>query len=335
MRLARAGVRNSALRIVLAVLPVLALASACQASGSGTSGAAGPLTVAVVPGIDNAPLRVAAQEGLFRQQGLDVTIKNYPSLSAELQGLTSGQAQIAAGDYTSFFYAQATGRTPLKLIADGEDAAADSIAILTLPNSGITTPQQLSGQPGGVATMPAQVIPYSATIPYDIETLAAEEVLQNDGVSPSSVTWTQVPANDMISSLRTGKVKAILATEPYILQAEEQLGAVEVVDASAGVTSGLPLSGYFSLGSYAQSHSGAVRAFQQVLGQAQSDSAQRGLVQDVLPQLTGMSQADAAQVTLGTYPASLNVGQVQRVATLMYDSAMIRNPVSVSALAAR
>ena len=335
MRLARAGVRNSALRIVLAVLPVLVLASGCHGSGTGASGAGGPLTVAVVPGIDNAPLRVAAQEGLFRQQGLDVTIKNYPSLSAELQGLTSGQAQIAAGDYTSFFYAQATGRAPLKLIADGEDAAADSIAILTLPSSGITTPQQLSGQPGGVATLPAQVIPYSATIPYDIETLAAEEVLQNDGVSPSSVTWTQVPANDMISSLRTGKVKAILATEPYILQAEEQLGAVEVVDASAGVTSGLPLSGYFSLGSYAQAHSATVRAFRQILGQAQSESAQRGLVQDVLPQLTGMSQADAAQVTLGTYPASLNVGQVQRVATLMYDSAMIRNPVSVSALAAR
>ena len=335
MRLARAGVRNSASRIVLAVLPVLALASACSGSGSGSSGATGPLTVAVVPGIDNAPLRVAAQEGLFRQQGLDVTIKSYPSLTAELQGLTSGQAQIAAGDYTSFFYAEATGRTPLKLIADGEDAAAGSIAILTLPSSGITTPQQLSGQPGGVATMPAQVIPYSATIPYDIDTLAAEEVLQNDGVSPSSVTWTQTPANDMISSLRTGKVKAILATEPYILQAEEQLGAVQVVDASAGVTSGLPLSGYFSLGSYAQSHSAEVQAFQQVLGQAQSDSAQRGLVQDVLPQLTGMSQADAAQVTLGTYPASLNVGQVQRVATLMYDSAMIRNPGSVSALAAR
>src|SRR6201995_556184 len=187
MRLARAGVRNSALRIALAMLPVAALVSGCQASGTGTSGASGPLTVAVVPGIDNAPLRVAAQEGLFRQRGLDVTIKDYPSLSAEVQALTSGQAVIAAGDYTGFFYEQATGKNPLRLIADGDDAATDSIAILTLPNSGITTPQQLSGQPGGVATLPAQVIPYSVTIPYDIETLAAEEVLQNDGVSASSV----------------------------------------------------------------------------------------------------------------------------------------------------
>ena len=72
MRLARAGVRNSALRIVLAVLPMVALASGCQASGSGTSGASGSLTVAVVPGIDNAPLRVAAQKGLFRQHGMQL-----------------------------------------------------------------------------------------------------------------------------------------------------------------------------------------------------------------------------------------------------------------------
>jgi NitT/TauT family transport system substrate-binding protein len=332
MRLACAGVRNSALRIVLVVLPVAALAAGCHASGTGPSGASGALTVAVVPGIDNAPLRVAVQEGLFRQRGLAVTINDYPSLSAELHALTSSQAQIAAGDYTGFFYEQATGRAPLRLIADGDDAAADSIAILTLPSSGITTPQQLSGQPGGVATLPAQVVPYSATIPYDIQTLAAEEVLQNDGVSPSSVAWKQVQAKDMIGALRSGKVKAILATEPYILQAEEQLGAVEVVNASSGVTSGLPLSGYFSLGSYADEHPGAVRAFQEALDQAQADCAQRGLVQAVLPQLTGISKGDAAQVTLGTYPSSLNVGQVQRVATLMYDSAMIRNPVSVSAL---
>jgi len=35
---------------------------------------------------------------------------------------------------------------------------------------------------------------------------------------------------------------------------------------------------------------------------------------------------------LGTYPTSLNVGQVQRVATLMYDSGMISNQINVSAL---
>jgi NitT/TauT family transport system substrate-binding protein len=309
---------------------LVVLASGCQVLGGASGG--GSVTVAVVPGIDNAPLSVAAQDGLFQQHGLHVTVKDYPSVSAEFQALSSGQAQIAVGDYTAFLDEQALGHTSLRLLADGYDAAAHSVAILTLPGSGITTPQQLQGQSGGVATPPAQVLQYSATVPYNVQTLAAEQVLQNDGVSPSSVSWRPMPPQEMIAALRSGQVKAILATEPYITDAEEQLGAVEVVDASTGVTSGLPLSGYFSLASYAQANSSTVQAFQGELAQAQAECAQRGPVQAVLPQLTGMSAGASDLVTLGTYPTSLNVSQVQRVATLMYDSGITRSPVNVSAL---
>jgi NitT/TauT family transport system substrate-binding protein len=324
MRLACTGVRASALRIAPVVLSAMVLASGCQGPGTSASGTGGPITVAVIPGIDNAPLRGAVQDGLFQQHGLNVAIKDYPSFDAEFQALTSGQAQIAVGDYTGFFYEQATGHT-LQLIADGYDAAPNSVAILATPNSGITTPQQLQGQSVGVASPPNEAIP-------NIQTLAADEVLQNDGVSPSSVHFTQMQAQDMITALRSGQVKAILATEPYILEAEEQLGAVEVVDASSGVTSGLPMSGYFSLASYAHANPSTVQAFQGALDQAQANFAQRGPVQAVLSHLTGMSAVDAALITLGTYPTSLNLSQVQRVATLMYDAGMINNPISVGAL---
>lgn len=324
-------------RIASAAVLVAMLVSGCHAPGLGGSGPASgsePITVAVIPGIDNAPLRVAVQDGLFRQRGLEVTVRDYQSLSAEFQALINGQVQVAAGDYTSFFYEQAVGGVSLRLIADGYDAAPNSVAILTLPGSGITSPQQLQGQSGGVATPPATMSPFSPAVPYNIETLAAEETLQSDGVSPSSVNWTQMPTQDMIGALRGGQVKAILATEPYILKAAEQLGAVELLNASSGVTSGLPMSGYFSPASYSQAHPSAVRAFQEALDQAQSDCTQRGPVQAVISGLTGMNAKDAALVTLGTYPTSLNIGQVQRVATLMYDSGMISYPISVSALTA-
>jgi ABC-type nitrate/sulfonate/bicarbonate transport system substrate-binding protein len=333
MRLARTGVHVSASRIAPVVLSVAVLVSGCQVlGGSGTGSASGTITVGVVPGVDNAPLSVGVTDGLFRQQGLNVTVQDYPSLSAEFQALASGKIQIAGGDYTSFFYEQATGHTPLRLIADGYDATSDSVAILTLPGSGITTPQQLQAQSGGVATPPAQLAPPSAAVPYNIQTLAAEEVLQNDGVSPSSVNWKPMQAQNMIAALRTGQVSAILASEPYILEAEKQLGAVEVVDASSGVTSGLPMSGYFSVASYARANPPVVQAFQKGLDQAQSECAQRGPVQSALANLSGMKTGDAALVTLGTYPASLNTGQVQRLTALMYDSGMISNQVSVNSM---
>ena len=337
MRLAQVGARLPALRVAPAFLLVALLVSGCNFLGIGSSGGvsgSGPITVAVVPGIDNAPLQVAVQEGLFRQNGLNVTVKNYPSIGAEYRALTSGQAQVAAGDYTDFFYMQSSGGAKLRLIADGYDAVSNSVAILTMPNSGITTPQQLQGLPGGVAAAPAQLVQAGKAVPFNIQTLAAQEVLQNDGVSSSTVTWTAMQPQNMIGALRAGQVKAILVTEPYILQAEEQLGAVELVNASTGVTDGLPMSGYFSLASYQHANPSAVQAFQKALAQAQSECAQRGLVQGALSHLTGMTTGESALVTLGTYPASLNVGQVQRVATLMYDSGMIRTPVTVSSLTA-
>jgi NitT/TauT family transport system substrate-binding protein len=336
MRLAQAGARLPALRVAPALL-LVALVSGCNFLGIGSSGGvsgSGPITVAVVPGIDNAPLQVAVTEGLFRQNGLNVVVKDYPSIGAEYRALTSGQAQVAAGDYTDFFYMQSSGGAKLRLIADGYDAVSNSMAILTLPNSGITTPQQLQGLPGGVAAAPAQLVQAGKAVPFNIQTLAAQEVLQNDGVSSSTVTWTAMQPQNMIGALRAGQVKAILVTEPYILQAEEQLGAVELVNASTGVTDGLPMSGYFSLASYQHANPSAVQAFQKALAQAQSECAQRGLVQGALSHLTGMTTGESALVTLGTYPASLNVGQVQRVATLMYDSGMIRTPVTVSSLTA-
>jgi len=337
MRLAQVGARLPALRVAPAFLLVALLVSGCNFLGIGSSGGAsgsGPITVAVVPGIDNAPLQVAVQEGLFRQNGLNVVIKNYPSIGAEYRALTSGQAQVAAGDYTDFFYMQSSGGAKLRLIADGYDAVSNSMAILTLPNSGITTPQQLQGLPGGVAAAPAQLVQAGKAVPFNIQTLAAQQVLQNDGVSSSTVTWTAMQPQNMIGALRAGQVKAILVTEPYILQAEEQLGAVELVNASTGVTDGLPMSGYFSLASYQHANPSAVQAFQKALAQAQSECAQRGLVQGALSHLTGMTTGESALVTLGTYQASLNVGQVQRVATLMYDSGMIRTPITVSSLTA-
>jgi len=45
-----------------------------------------------------------------------------------------------------------------------------------------------------------------------------------------------------------------------------------------------------------------------------------------------MPPADARLVTLGQYPTFLNVGQVQRVANLMYDSGMVPSLISVRSM---
>jgi NitT/TauT family transport system substrate-binding protein len=340
MRLVRAGAGAAASRLALVSVSAAALATGCHVPGTGGSGStttgSGSITVAVVKGIDNAPLKMGVQDGLFLQHGLTVTVQNYSTVGQVIQALNSGHAQVAAGDYTDFFAAEARGTAKLSLIADGYDAAPNSIAILTLPKSDITLPNQLQNLKGGVGSPPSQGIPQQNGLPYNMPTLTAEQVLQFDGLSPTSVPWTQWQESGMIGALRSGRFKAILVTEPYILEAEKQLGAVELVDATTGVTQNLPLSGYFSLASYAQRQPANVQAFQAALSQAQSNASMGGQVQGMLPQYPGMSKQDAALATLGTYPTTLSIGQVQRVLSAMVDSGMITNPgFTVSSLVPR
>jgi NitT/TauT family transport system substrate-binding protein len=334
MRLVRASAAAS--RIALITMSAALAASGCSISGAGNSGS-GQLTVGIVPGIDNSPLMVGLQEGLFRDHGLNVVTKSFTSLKSEFQALKSGSVDIAAGDYADFFYEQATNMASLHLVADGYDAAPGVMEVLTRPGSGITTPQGLEHRV--VATPEPQLIPSfngpytSDIVPYSMETLATESVLQSDGVPPASVRWKPTPVKDMIKELGSGQVSAILATEPYVIAAESQLGAVEVMDSVSGPAASLPLSGYFSLAAYADAHHAQLQLFQAALGSAQSDAATGGPLQAMLPQFTGMSTQDAALETLGLFPTSLSVGQVQRVADLMYDSGVISSPLIVSNMA--
>ena len=302
-------------------------ASSGQAGGQAQGGGQ-QITVAVVPGFENAPLQVGVKDGLFAQHGLNVTMQTYQTLQQAYGALTRGQAEVVSGDYSGLLYMQARAhRAQLRLIADGYDATPGLMEVLTLPGSSVRTPQDLQGK--AVATPPRELAPFSASAPYNIETLATESALQSDGVSPSSVVWQAMPQSSMISALRDHTVSAIVATEPYILQAETQLGAIELLDACSGVTAGLPLSGYFTTTSYARDNTVALQAFGEALDQAKASTAQPGIAQSVLRTLPEMSSREAALVTIGQYPTFLSVGQVQRVADLMYGTGMINTTLSV------
>jgi NitT/TauT family transport system substrate-binding protein len=311
------------------------LLAGCGALGNNSNGSSvssgTTITVAAIPGIGNAPLYIAAKDGLFSQHGLTVTIKKYSSLAKEIDDLNSGQVDIAAGDYTGFFKQKDPGN--LRIVADGYDAAPDVMEVLTLPRYNIKDPTDLQNQV--VATPPTQAIKFSSNEPYNMETLATQTVLRNDGVSTSSITWKQMPAQDEVSALQhhTDGVSAIVVTEPYIFEAESKLGAVELLDSCSGVTSGLPLLGYFTTKAYAAQHPATAQAFRAALLQAQANAALRGPVQATLASTAGISSSDTPLITLGTYPTFFSVGQVQRVAALMYGAGMLTTLLSVQDLA--
>jgi len=337
MQLGHADVRVGVLgRALRRSGPALALglalvAAGCHVPGTSNSPAGGgQLTVGIVPGIATAPLMVAVDDGLFRQQGLTVTVKQFSSDAQVYAALTKGTVQVAAGDYTSFFSGISQQGAKLTFLMDGYDASTGTMQVLTMPGSPFTSPEALAGQTVG-APEPALPGAPQQGFPDNIETLAAQSVLQSDNVSPGSVIWKGIPESGLLNALKNGRVPAILVTDPLIVEAEAQLGAVEVFDACNGVTANLPLSGYFSTTAFAGQHGAALNAFRTALTTAQSDAAMRSTVQSVL-RGENMTTQESALVNIGQYPTFDNTGQVQRVADLMYTSGMITSSISVQSL---
>jgi NitT/TauT family transport system substrate-binding protein len=312
--------------LAVAVLAALPAAAGCQANGAGNPNAGAPtqLTVAAIPGVDTAPLFIAKNDGAFARAGLAVTIHSYQSFDQELLALAGGRVNVLAGDYADFFYQQTRGYKSLRVIADGYHSGPGVAEILAAPGSGIMSPADLVGKTIGTAEPIA--IPYTAGEPYSLETFAAQSVLTSDGVDPKTITWKPMPAKNLIAALGTHKVAAILVSEPYIIQAESELGATAVLDAFSGATANLPLSGYFASAPFVQTHRDAISAFRTVLEQAQAAAVLPGPVRAQLAGDPGMTALTASLVTIGAYPTALDVAGLQRVADLMFGYGMLLPP---------
>ncbi|HUB41704.1 MAG TPA: ABC transporter substrate-binding protein [Streptosporangiaceae bacterium] len=334
MRLDPAGVpllnrgrRALRARCVLAAVSGLALllAAGCGNSGSPGGAVSSTVVIAAVPGVSDAAIYLAQKDGLFAAEGLQhVRIENEPSQAAVVNALQNSHpvADIGASDYGNIFYAQAQSHD-LRILADGYDATAGSLEILTLPGSSITSPAGLVstnvtvGMPSDDIVTALKKAP-SAGQPASLDQAAAIQVLKNYvGNAAGSVKWKVESQQQEVKDLGSHKLQAILVSEPYIYQAESKLGATEVLDAFSGETAGLPLLGYVALNAWVGQNPGAVADFQAAIAKAQAEASLAGQVQGVLHSSAGMSVQDADLITVGTYPTSTSIEKLQSVVLLM------------------
>jgi NitT/TauT family transport system substrate-binding protein len=328
---------------VTAAAAGLLLGAGCSALGTSSNAseptASGTVTVVATPGVADAPLYIGIKDGLFRQVGLTVRTVSTQSVRSEVAALARGSANIAFADYADMFYAQEKSPSAgnLKIVANGYDAAPNTVEILTLPG-GITSPAKLIheviGTPEPQLMAPGLECKVPCAKPYSLETVAAWSVLSYDNVNPRNIAWLPMRASSLVSALQNHQVDAILATEPTIYQAESQAGAIPLLDAASGATANLPLAGYFTTASYVKHDSKVLDAFRAALLKAQAEGTMSGPVQAALTGYAHMNPQTASLVTLGTYPTSLQPADLKMVAAMMFTFNMLPTgtPLSVSSM---
>jgi NitT/TauT family transport system substrate-binding protein len=323
-------------RRMLAAVSLAGMVAIAGCAGGGPSGTpvSGTITIAATPGVDDAPLWLAQQKGMFTAVGLHVKIVQVGSDAKELQAVEDGQAQIAAADYGNIFYQQSYGAANLKILADAYDAGSGTAEILVGPHfaSSITSPADLKNVAIGM--------PSDSAIPFPkvTGTTGQSTVLQpnSDSLLAAAATrlasayliggadklhWLPKTEQQEVADLQSGQLDAALLTEPYIYEAESEFGATSIMDVFSGATGTLPLTGYVATAPWVHSHPAAVSDFQTAIVRAQSQAAMVGTAQKELTSLpgAGFTTTSSEMVSIGTYPTATSANALQRVYLLLSD----------------
>jgi NitT/TauT family transport system substrate-binding protein len=314
---------------VFAGLVPLLVITGCNPFSSLSSNSTGQvIRVAAVPGIENANLYLAVQNGYFTRAGVTVKIERFKSIPAELNALNQGQVDVIAADYGDMFVAE-TGKAIYQILADGYDAAAGVTEILTGPKSKITSPADLAGS--AIPVPDSEQVSAPSGDPTTLAVASAASVLQSDGVNLAAVNWEPMPQRKEIKELISGQANAVLLTGINVYRAQ-QAGAVELIDACSGPTSGIPLDGFFATRGWLAeaNHAAAAKAFQQGLYAADAAATMPGPIQAVLPAWMNITKQEADLVTTGTYPLSTITASLQRTAALLWNEGTTKSEASVS-----
>ena len=300
-------------------------AAACSSSASAPAASSGRgpelthITVGALAITDDAPLFIAIKKGYFRQQGLTVTTKIVAASTDAIPDMLAGSVDIiGSGNYVSFFEAASKGVIKIDVLAAGSQCAGNTLNVLAMPKSNITSPADLAGKTIAV------------NLTSNIQTHTINAVLKDKGVNTAGIKYVVIPFQDMPAALVTGKVDAISVVEPFITAAEHD-GATSVLAECQGSTAGIPLGGYYATQAWVKKYPKTALAFRRAIDQAQATAdADRALVQQVIPTYTKITSAIAARISLPYYPPTLQAAQLGRVVALMRSAGMVSGSFSIT-----
>jgi NitT/TauT family transport system substrate-binding protein len=285
------------------------LTASCGLFGSSSGGGNADLErnilrIGVAQVVDVAPLRIAMTEKLFEKHGLQVNLVAQNSEKEAIEQLDT-TLDITWATHVSFFRAVADG-TELQLQGEAYQAGPNSMALVTSSNSNYDDPSK----------RPAPRI--AVNNKTDIGSLTTRAVLDTAAVEKGKIDFREMPFGQMEDALTAGQVDAAFMIEPFITKAQRNIGAKILTDTARGPTLDFPMSGYATSKKFADANPKTLKAFRDVLREAQQRAqANKLAVQDSLTSYADVDAPTAALVSVGTFPLSLNPIRLQRVADMM------------------
>jgi len=193
---------------------------------------------------------VAAQQGMFENNGLRVQVSNFSSGRQALETVLGGGADIATTAEAPITAATMAGQKIAFL------ARMEYSNLKTLAGGGqISAPAQLKGKRLG----------YTAGTGSEVYTLM---LLEHAGLAPADVTLINLRPQDMAPALARGSIDAMNTWEPHIANAARILGDKAALLDTAGVYA--ETFNIVSTQDYLAAHPAVVERFMRALVEAEA-----------------------------------------------------------------
>ncbi|MFR0356375.1 ABC transporter substrate-binding protein [Streptomyces sediminimaris] len=319
LRRSRPGIGKPA--VVLAALILLLAACGGGKDGTDSTGGQGTkLTVAALPLTDSAALYLARDRGLFKKEGLDVTIRPVQQSIQALPALANGQVDvIASANYVTFLQADEKGTLDVRILAEGVRVAPHMMDVLVAKDSSIKSVADLAGKKVAV------------NILNNVQSLTLNAILDARGVGRP--VYRQIAFPQMGPALERGQVDAVHAVEPFDSAIQGDLKARVLLDGGSAPVRSLPISGYVTTRKFADAHAEAAAAFRRAI-EAASEIATRDpdAVRGELPKYTKVTADQAKKIQLPAYPATSDAAQLRRLTQLMEKQGLLKKKLDPATL---
>lgn len=183
-----------------AIVSICAVALSALSMGSCAKRTLGdPIRLGIMPDVDSLPFMVAAEEGLFAREGVQVELISFSNAQEREAAIQAGQLDGAISDLLAVAFSAASGFDMVVTSAtDGR------YGIATAPGSGLQTIQQLQGKTIAMST--------NTIIQYAVDSFTKAAGIPQDGYTVAAVPKMPV----RMEMLLAGQVDAAGLPEPFL-----------------------------------------------------------------------------------------------------------------------
>jgi NitT/TauT family transport system substrate-binding protein len=274
------------------------------------------LTVGVLPLADYATVYWAEENGLFEDEGLDVTLEPLQGGPVGVQKVAAGELDFSFSNSVSAAIAQSKG-VPVQTVIQSSSLGPDSMGVFVEPDSDIQDIEDLDGRSIGTNTT------------KNIGDVTFANLASSEGID-TAPEWIEVPFPEVVTGVQSGSIDAGYVPEPFKSAAEEA-GLRQVVDLSGGPNAEFPASTFIASDSFVDSNPDTVAAFAAAMFAANAEIRENEQAfREWLPDVAGVDQATADTMSIPVFTETTDVDMLQTVADMLIEQGLVSEDYSAA-----